>query len=209
MNGITQRNLWLFELLKPLDGGVFDAFWTLWCKQSVKCICIYLCYLLLLRSGPSANSSSVSSDDISTTSYSHILNSGLSVMYLNIQSLKPKLDILEVESHSYDVLVFTETWLSVNDSNDYILIPGFNPPFRCDRTYRQGGGVAIYVRHDIHVVERPDLSSTGLECVWVEIAANSRKILVGGIYRPPNANNSVLLAVTGTEHRRRIQSKML
>lgn len=39
------------------------------------------------------------------SSYQEILNNGLSIMHLNMQSL-------EVETQSYDILVFTETWLS-------------------------------------------------------------------------------------------------
>jgi hypothetical protein len=32
-----------------------------------------------------------------------------------------------------------------------------------------GGGVAIYVKNDYHVVHRNDLEVLGVECVWVEI----------------------------------------
>ncbi len=64
-------------------------------------------------------------------------------MHLNIQSIKPKLEILEIEAKPYDVLVFTETWLSPDTPNETLLIPNFSPPFRCDRTNRIGGGVAI------------------------------------------------------------------
>jgi len=71
----------------------------------------------------------------------------------------------------------------------FLLIPGFNPPIRNDRKDRQGGAEAIYVRHELHAIERQDLHTNGLESVWVELKASNRKCLVGGIYRPPNANN--------------------
>ena len=37
---------------------------------------------------------------------SNFLSHGLSVMHLNIQSLRPKLDVLEIEVQPYDILVF-------------------------------------------------------------------------------------------------------
>ena len=56
------------------------------------------------------STSSFLSDDIpNTSSYSEILKSGLSIMYLNIQSLRPKLTILEAEIQQYDIVVLTET----------------------------------------------------------------------------------------------------
>ncbi|XP_045210645.2 uncharacterized protein LOC123562055 [Mercenaria mercenaria] len=127
---------------------------------------------------------------MSTSMYSDLLNSGLSIMHLNIQSLKPKLDILAVESLPYDIMVLTETWLSHDVINEDVLIPGFSQPVRCDRDDRLGGGVAIYVRQNINVTHRQDLSVNGLEAVWIELHVNNRKLLLGGIYRPPSANNN-------------------
>lgn len=57
-----------------------------------------------------------------------------------------KLDKLETETQNYDALLFTETWLSSQVTNDENLIPNFNPPFRHDRNGILCGGVAIYVR---------------------------------------------------------------
>ena len=129
----------------------------------------------------------------STSSYAHILSSGLSIMHLNIQSLRPKLDILEVEAQLCDILVFTETWLSARVQNNDLDIPNYSLPFHCNREGKLGGGVAIYVRNGIHAVERQDLTIQGLEALWLEIKINNRKLIVGGIYRPPNANNNCWL----------------
>ncbi len=119
-------------------------------------------------------------------------------MHLNIQSLNPKIDILQIESQPYDLLIFTETWLSQTTSNDDLYISNFNLPFRCDRPARHGGGVAIYVREGIHATRRSDLEVNGIESVWIEIITNRKKILIGGIYRPPDSNNNhwVLLEET-------------
>ena len=65
-------------------------------------------------------------------------------MNVNIQSLK--LDILTVETQPYDVLVFTETWLSSKVSEEDVEIPNFKKPFLHERNDRLGGGVANYFR---------------------------------------------------------------
>ena len=102
-------------------------------------------------------SSSLSSFDM--------LSSHLSIMHLNIQSLLPKIDITRCEAHAYDVLVFTESWLKPQVSNDSIPIDGFAPPHRTDRYDRPGGGVAMYVRDFFTCKCRADLEIHGLEAV--------------------------------------------
>ena len=139
--------------------------------------------------GPATNSDDLDTSSLSS-SYSNLINSGLSVVHLNVQSLRPKLDIIEIELQSYDILIFSETWLSPDVSNDNLSITNFNPPFRCDRVGRPGGGVAIYVRDGITATERPDLSVNGVEAIWIEIQLSRKKLLVGGFYRPPNSNNN-------------------
>ena len=69
-------------------------------------------------------------------------------------------------------------------------IPNFSSPFRCDIHERAGGGVAIFIREGIRAVERTELHVNGLAALWVEVHVNRRKLLVGGIYRPPDSNNT-------------------
>ncbi len=127
--------------------------------------------------GPSRPDNSTSSLDL--------LNKGISIMHLNVQSLKPKLEIIEAEAQYYDILVFTETWLSPNISDDDIMISNFTKPYRADRIGRLGGGVAIYIRDTLISKECYDLRIAGLETLWVEIKIDKHTILLGGFYRPP------------------------
>ena len=87
---------------------------------------------------------SISSISSSLSSFD-MLSSHLSVVDLNIQSLLPKIDIIRCEAHAYDVLVFTESWLKPQVSNDSIMIDGCAPPHRTDRHGRPVGGVAMYL----------------------------------------------------------------
>lgn len=86
----------------------------------------------------------------------------------------------------YDILVFTETWLSPQTPDDSILIQNFQKPFRLDRDDRIGGGVAIYIRDNLYGTRRQDLYIPSLEALWVEIRLNNQSYLIGGLYRPPN-----------------------
>ena len=58
-------------------------------------------------------------------------------------------------------------------------------PFRTGRQGGPGGGVIIYVRDTLFCKRRPDLEIQGLESTLVEIQNKSKKVLVGGFYRPP------------------------
>jgi hypothetical protein len=111
-----------------------------------------------------------------------------SVLHLNIQSLIPKLDIIEIELTTFDVLIFSETWIDQSVSDHDISLPYYTPPFRSDRT-RHGGGVAIYVKENIPVRRRADLEIVGLECVWLELNVGIHPVLIGGFYRPPSIQN--------------------
>ena len=48
--------------------------------------------------------------------------------------------------------------------------------------------MAIYARDTLLCKRRKDLEINGLESVWVEVSIKSKKVLVGGFYRPPNSN---------------------
>ena len=113
-------------------------------------------------------------------------------MHLNVQSLAPKTDIIRSEAETYDLLVFSESWLTSNISNSDIHIDGFSPPFRRDRQGRPGGGVAVYARDTLSCKRRPDLELQGVESVWIELTIKSKRILIGGFYRPPNSDPTIL-----------------
>ena len=74
------------------------------------------------------------------------------------------------------------------ESND-LLFPTFHPPERKDRIGDKYGGVILYVKDTIVYKRRLDLEPNRLECLWIEIKlSNSRKVLYGVFYRPPNSN---------------------
>ena len=86
----------------------------------------------------------------------------LNVLHMNVNSITANNKLDEIYSlcihNNIDVICLNETKLDDSISNDDIMIPGFNAPFRSDRN-RHGGGVAIYTRDYLRVRLRNDLRS--------------------------------------------------
>ena len=101
-----------------------------------------LCVLLLQagdiqpNQGPSTNHSSLH-DHSTSSSFLNLdfsnLAKHLSFMHYNVQSLAPKLDNLAAELIDFDILAFSETWLSENPLTDDLLIESFSRPEWKDR----------------------------------------------------------------------------
>ena len=74
----------------------------------------------------------------------------VSFLHLNAQSLKPKLDIISAEYGDFDILSFTETWLSHSTPDRYIKLDSFSVPLRKERVEISYGGVAVYIKEAVH-----------------------------------------------------------
>ena len=83
--------------------------------------------------------------------------------------------MIRCEADAYDILVFSESWLWPEITDEQIYIENFKPLFRNDRNGRIGAGVAIFVRDTITCKRRLDLEIHGLEAVRTEILMNSKK----------------------------------
>jgi hypothetical protein len=78
-------------------------------------------------------------------------NRTISLLYLNIRSMKNKLLDLECIIKSFKVKIhlicITETWLSDGVAG-FIELPGYSHAYSC-RPHRRGGGVSIFVENDL------------------------------------------------------------
>lgn len=120
------------------------------------------------------------------------LSSELSLIHLNIRSLKNKHDELcnyLASLHlTFSIIGLTETWLT--DGCDDIYDISTHSLITKNRKNKTGGGVGIYVAKYINFIRREELSifKEGVfESICIELQLNSKnKILIGVIYRPPN-----------------------
>ena len=69
----------------------------------------------------------------------------LKICHVNVRSLLANLKLLDLEllcaSADVDVLCVTETWLSSKVASSQVSLPGFQPPFQCDRATRHQVGL--------------------------------------------------------------------
>ena len=125
-----------------------------------------------------------------------IAAASFSLCHINIRSLNRNLDdfifLTESIGFEFSILGFSETWLR-DDNCDLYGIPVYSI---CEKHRHNaiGGGVAIYVMHDITYTERCDISyfDECMESVFIEIPRGvfqmDKNIIVGTVYRPPGTN---------------------
>ena len=136
----------------------------------------------------STSSSYSSSSGMSNTLFSSLdLSHNLSFVHYNVQSIFSTLELLETELIEFDILAFTETWLSPPTGTNELLLHSFNTPERKDRESDNDGGVMIYVKDYLHYRHRADLESRNIESIWIELNNNHKRVLFGLFYRPPNS----------------------
>ena len=209
-NASAHKNIKSLNYIKHLEPGQRAKENT---KLSATCIFILVTvdFILwistfLLCSGdihPNPGPASVSSDSNQRSSssmsfdlFSSInLNHHLSFVHYNVQSLLNKFEILHAELFEFDILAFTETWLSPTTLIDDLLLQSYNTPERNDRAGDAHGGVIVYVKEGIRYKRRKDLEIRGIECVWIEVANNNKRILFGLFYRAPNSDANYLSSI--------------
>jgi len=131
----------------------------------------------------------------------------ISVCHINARSFRNKVDLLQTEAESFDIITLSETWLCPAITNDSLTLTNFHPLVRKDRMDEAYGGVGIYVKDNMLCKPRPDLCTNGLEAVWVETKINQDKLLIGSFYRPPGAPVSYWGLVS--ENVRKINNEMV
>ena len=95
----------------------------------------------------------------------------------------------------FNIMVFTETWLT-EDNKHLCNFEGFTPlhllrPIDAQFDLKtKGGGVSIFIKHNIEFKYREDLCLTTptVECIFIEMMHENKKYLIGGVYRLPNTD---------------------
>ena len=115
------------------------------------------------------NSDNLSVDDEFSLRKSLENLKGFRIVHLNITSIPKHIDKLRIYliKKPVDILSINETRLDESISNDEVGIPGYNL-FRKDRN-RFGGGVAIYTRNILNVVERSQFVPDTIEAVCIKL----------------------------------------
>ena len=121
------------------------------------------------------------------------LNNQLFILYVDVRSLEKTLNILSILIKSLnvnlDIITVSETWETVSNSN-YIFIPGYIKLSNGRKEGRKGGGVALLIKHNLYFTICDNYKISSFESVLIELSGqvNSKKTIIGAIYRPPNTD---------------------
>lgn len=110
--------------------------------------------------------------------------------HVNAQSLVGNIDHFRTifSQLNFHALLVSESWLVPSLPNALVDMPGYGI-HRNDRTWKRGGGVAVYIRDDLEASllassdcanpERP-------EYMFLKVKLRDNIIVVGVVYKPPN-----------------------
>lgn len=115
--------------------------------------------------------------------------------YQNCRGICTKQNIVfpALLSSEYDIVVFTETWLTSNHGTTAFFPDKFDT-YRCDRkTGKKGGGVSVSIRRTLSDHEPVYfVNDEDLEYVCVKLKNGPFFVFVYALYIPPVANNDCL-----------------
>lgn len=91
---------------------------------------------------------------------------------------------------STDILIGTETWLSVDIADSELMFPPNFVLFRRDRVGSRGGGVLIAVKQQF----QPSLVEieSPLELIWISVRFCHVHCIIGVCYRPPDSRSDFI-----------------
>jgi Reverse transcriptase (RNA-dependent DNA polymerase) len=120
-----------------------------------------------------------------------VVPSRVNIYYQNVRGLRTKLNLLQcnVSLSSYDILIFTETWLT-DDYHDSELGLTNYAIYRRDRSadtsvYGRGGGVLIAVHHKFtsQVIDTP----LNIEQLFIGVGSGKNMCIFSAVYLPPRS----------------------
>ena len=116
----------------------------------------------------------------------------ITIMHLNIRSIRHKIDYILDNFTDIDILCFSETQLDFNVSTESLrLSNSYNEPYRKDRN-SHGGGLLMYLNSNLIHCRRPDLEIFCPESIWAEIKVKHDTYLIGLFYSPVTSEATFL-----------------
>ncbi|XP_055522759.1 uncharacterized protein LOC129716939 [Wyeomyia smithii] len=133
---------------------------------------------------------------------SEFRSSDLHIYYQNVGGMNTSIEeyFLACSDESYDVIVFTETWLNDRTLSSQIFGDNYDV-FRTDRcplnsTKSIGGGVLIAVNHRFKAVLIENKSWASIEQVWIRLKLSGYSLFLCSIYIPPDRTRDATLINT-------------
>ena len=130
-------------------------------------------------------------DDI----YSNSNEKSFSVMNLNARSIPKNFDkltnLLSTLSHSFDVIIITETHLHESKYNSFVLKD--YKAFHASRQKKRGGGVSIYVKEHFDPKLVTSTINENIEMMGISINNHKELLNLVAVYRPPRGSTELFI----------------
>ena len=140
-----------------------------------------------------STSTNIICEDYFPEDLKQIDDSELSLMHLNIRSIKKHHDdlisLLASTGCNFDIIGCTETWMNEYTISDVYNLEGYMMYYN-NRSGKNGGGVCLYVNNHCVVEERNDMIMDDgcSDSLFLEVKTLSGpSIIIGVIYRPPSS----------------------
>ena len=125
---------------------------------------------------------------------------------INIQSLKPKLDMLihHMQLYNLDICFITETWTQCGNGPDCQYIranldaAGYNIIIH-SRDNRKGGGIAVIHRPHLHIKKLSFNENRSFEAITINLNITTKSYLFSTIYRAPYSSKQQVTMLTFLE----------
>jgi len=108
-----------------------------------------------------------------------------------------KMDELEATLCDVDIGCITETWLNKTVPSKIANILGYVMHRSYREDGRRGGGVAVFVRHNVPCVRLSAMESANFETVWLlyrqfRMSRSVSHVVIGAVYHPPAADDRAM-----------------
>lgn len=119
----------------------------------------------------------------------------LNILYINIRSLRNKVDDLMeiVNKHDFEIhiIALTETWIYPNEV-EYFNIPNYNVVHHCRDS--RGGGVSLFIKDNLEYDQRHIREMEIEDCNILCVCLTKVNCVIINIYRAPRNKADVFLA---------------
>jgi exonuclease III len=111
----------------------------------------------------------------------------LSILHLNIRSIRNKTEYIDAHFSDFDILCFTETHLDGSVDNNSINLEHYNKPYRKDVS-AHSSGILIYTNTSISSKSIDEFDLILPDSLWIKINNKDKTLILCVVYRRPNTS---------------------